>query len=324
MSVQALCEEILRRRTESLERRIEKYPRNNPIASDIGECCREMVLSILHWEERALPSPELKARFERGSLVEDTVLRELSSLGISVRVERQPFEIRDKKGRLVLRGKVDGFVKWETAEYPMEVKSLDPNVFRQVDSVEDFQRWIWASKYPRQIQAYLYANNLEEGFFLLDDCMGHWKLIPMGLDYAEMEKILQRCERAVEAVENYRSGVGDLTRFLPEYHKDPAVCRRCWAFGRVCTPPVDYHGLLMLTDPEFEESLNRRGELQASHKEYESLDKAIRERVKGKDGLVVGAWLIQGKEVTKTLKAQPATIETVTKYWLPKITKTGE
>jgi len=317
--VQLLCDEILRRRTESLERRIEKYPRNNPIASDIGECGREMVLSILHWEERGLPSPELKARFERGNLVEDTVLRELSSLGISVRVERQPFEIRDKKGRLVLRGKVDGFVKWEHAEYPMEVKSLDPNVFRQVDSVEDFQRWIWASKYPRQLQAYLYANNLEEGFFLLDDCLGHWKLIPVRLDFAEMEQILQRCERAVEAVENYRSGVGDLTRFLPEYHKDPAVCRRCWAFGRVCTPPAEYHGLVMADDPEFEHALDRRGELQAAHKEYEALEKAIKERVKGQDGIVVGAWLIQGKEIPR----KGYTVQE-TKYWQSKITKTGE
>ena len=319
MSVKDLCDEISRRRTEALERRIEKYPRNNPIASDIGECGREMVLSILHWEERGLPSPELKARFERGNLVEDTVLRELSALGISVRVERQPFTIRDKKSRLVLRGKVDGFVRWESAEYPMEVKSLDPNIFRQVDTVEDFQRWIWASKYPRQLQAYLYANNLEEGFFLLDDCMGHWKLIPVGLDFAEMEQILQRCEQAVESVENYRQGVGDLTRFLPGYHKDPAVCRRCWAFGRVCTPPADYHGLVMADDPEFEHALDRRGELQAAHKEYEALDKTIRERVKGQDGIVVGAWLIQGKEIPR----KGYTVQDM-KYWLPKITKTGE
>ena len=318
MSVKDLCDEISRRRTEALERRIEKYPRNNPIASDIGECGREMVLSILHWQDRALPSPDLKARFERGNLVEDTVLRELSSLGISVRVERPPFEIRDRNGRLILRGKVDGFVKWENAEYPMEVKSLDANVFRQVETVEDFQRWIWASKYPRQLQAYLYANNLEEGFFLLDDCMGHWKLIPVQLDFAEMEKILQRCERAVESVESIRAGTGEESA-LPEYHKDPAVCRRCWAFGRVCAPPADYHGLVMADDPEFEQALDRRGELQTAHKEYESLDKTIKERVKGKDGIVVGAWLIQGKEIPRK-----GYIVQDTKYWLAKITKTGE
>lgn len=316
--VQALCDEILRRRQESLERRIEKYPRTNPIASDIGDCCREMVLSILHWQDRDLPSAELKARFERGNLVEDTVMRELSSLGISVRVERQPFEIRDKKMRLILRGKVDGFVRWQDADYPMEVKSLDPNVFRQVESVEDFQRWTWASKYPRQLQAYLYANNLEEGFFLLDDCMGHWKLIPVKLDFAEMEQILQRCEQAVECVEAIRA-VPDEILLLPGYHKDPAVCRRCWAFGRVCTPPAEYHGLVMADDPEFEQALDRRGELQTAHKEYESLDKAIKERVKGQDGVVVGAWLIQGKEIPR----KGYTVQD-TKYWQTKITKTGE
>ena len=316
MSAADVCQAILKLREEELSRRISAYPRNNPIASDLGPCVREMVLSMISWKDRPLPSPELKARFERGSAIEDMVLRELSAMGVSVRVERHPFEVKDKQGRLILRGKIDGFVNWEGKDYPMEVKSLDPNVFRQVDTVEDFSRWTWASKYPRQIQSYLYANNLEEGFFLLDDCEGHWKLIPVSLDYAEMEKVLQQCEQAVESVENYRKGDGDLTRFLPEYHEDPAVCMKCWAYKRLCLPPADFHGLSLMTDPEFEGLLDRRGELEPAKKEYDKLDKIIKEKVKEKDGLLIGQWLIQGKFVKRDgyeVKAM--------EYWLPKITK---
>jgi hypothetical protein len=277
-----------------------------------------MVLAMLHWQERELPSPDLKARFERGNLVEDTVLRELSELGIKVRVERQPFEIRDKQGRLILRGKVDGFVSWQDAEYPMEVKSLDPNIFRQIETVEDFKRWIWASKYPRQIQAYLYANNLQDGFFLLDDCMGHWKLIPVTLDFEEMEKILQRCEKAVASVEMMKAYPGEES-MLPEYHKDPAVCRRCWAFGKLCIPPLEYHGLTMKEDPEFEEMLNQRGALAFIAKEYEALDRKVKARLKEQTGLIIGDWLIEGE-----WKHKKAYQVAESDYWQTKITKTGE
>jgi hypothetical protein len=309
VSAADVCQEILRRREEALSRSISAYPRTQPIASDLGPCTREMVLAITSWQSRPLPSVDLKARFNRGSAIEDMVLRELSDLGISVRVERLPFEVKDTVGRLILRGKIDGFVSWERKDYPMEVKSLDPNVFRQVDTVEDFNRWTWASKYPRQLQAYLYANNLEEGFFLLDDCEGHWKLLPVTLDYAEMEKVLRQCEQAVE---HRDAGT------FPEYHEDPAVCRKCWAFNRVCTPPADFHGLSMMTDPDFELLLDRRGELEPSKREFDKVDKIVKERVKDQDGLVVGQWLIQGKKghrdgytvnpvdfwVTKIIKAE--------------------
>jgi hypothetical protein len=286
MSAAELCQHIEKVREEALTNRISAYPRNNPIASDISSCTREMVLAMTNWQDRPLPSAELKARFERGSAIEDMVLRELSALGVSVRVERNPFEVKDAQGRLVLRGKIDGFVSWERKDYPMEIKSLDPNVYRQVDAVEDFERWTWARKYPRQLQAYLYANNLEEGFFLLDDCEGHWKLLPVRLDYAAMERILKQCEAAVA---HRDAGT------LPDYHPDPAECRRCWAYERICTPPASFHGLQIMADPEFETLLDRRGDLEEGKREYDRIDKLVKERVKEQDGLVVGKWLIQGK-----------------------------
>lgn len=309
MSAKAVCEMIAQRRQDALGRRISPYPRNNPIASDLGPCAREMVLAMTSWQERPLPSPDLKARFERGLLIEDTVVAELGALGLTVRVERSPFEIKDKRGRVILRGKLDGFVSFEDRDYPFECKSLDPLVYRRVQSAEDFGLFTWMKKYPRQIQSYLYANNLEEGFFLLDDCLGHWKLLPVALDYEAMEAILRQCE---EAVDHREAGT------LPDYHRDPAICRRCWAFGRLCTPPIEYQGLKLAEDPEMEERLNRRSELEKAHREYEALDKGIKESVRGQDGLLVGAWLIQGKEITRHNKAKDASTST---FWQSTFTR---
>ncbi|MDP3937579.1 MAG: hypothetical protein Q8R92_05520, partial [Deltaproteobacteria bacterium] len=296
MTAAELCAAITDRRQKALEARISPYPRNNPIASDLGPCGRETALAILHWKERPLFGADLKARFERGTTIEDLVVNELGALGFSVRVDRKPFEIKDKAGRVVLRGRLDGFVTHERQEYPFECKSLDPLVYRRIHTVEDFEAFTWAAKYPRQLQAYLYANNFEEGFFLLDDCMGHWKLLPVTLDLDATETILRQCEMAVDAVDRIRNGDPEESA-LPEYHRDPTVCRRCWAFGRLCAPPAEYHGLTLVEDGELEARLDRRAELEAPHREYEALDKMAKEAVKERDGLLVGGWLVQGKLV---------------------------
>ena len=314
MSVADLCAEIEERRQAALEQRTDRYPRSQPIASDLSDCTRETVLGILHWQDRPLPDAWLKARFERGNLIENAALRELADLGYTVRTERTPFEVRDTTGRLVLRGKVDGFLHRHLVkrDYPLEIKSLDPNVFRQITTAEDFQRYTFTAKWVRQLQAYLYANNEEEGFFLLDDCLGHWRLIPVMLDYAATERIIRQCE---EAVAHVAAGT------LPDYHRDPAVCRKCWAFGRVCDPPIESQGLTILNSEELEVKLERRAQLESARREYEDLDGEIKDTVKGKDGLIVGRFLIQGKEIIRKLKAQEAREIVI---WQTKITMVSD
>lgn len=302
-AIERMIELILERRQSALRSRIEAYPRSNPVASDIGACEREMVLAMTHWQERPIVGPDLKARFERGNLLENAVIRELEDMGFTVRVDRKSFEIKDRKGRVILRGKLDGFIEHTRAKrgeqryFPFEVKSLDPNIFRTIQTVEDFRRYPFTAKYERQLQSYLLSENLECGFFLLDDCLGHWKLIAVQLDYELAEDILRRCEQAVE---HRDAGT------LPDYIRDSAVCNRCWAFGRACIPPMDYLGLQTIDDEELAGKLDRRAELREVHLEYERIDKEVKEVLKNKTNLVVGNWLIGGKTIKhKGKKAQP-------------------
>ena len=105
------------------------WPRRNPIASDIGPCGRETALSILHWQERPAPSPELKARFEMGNECEARVMRQLSLMGFQVVEQQGPFELRDKAGRVILSGKIDGKIRFRGERIPFDVKSSDPRAF---------------------------------------------------------------------------------------------------------------------------------------------------------------------------------------------------
>jgi len=291
MTVEDVCKEIVTRREAAVSRRIEAYPRNNPVASDLGPCAREMTLAMTHWQVKPPLSVELKERFDRGNAIEDLVLNELATLGIRVRVDRKAFEIKDTKGRVVLRGRLDGFAEFDRQQFPMEVKSVDANVFRRIETAADFDRFPWARKWPRQLQSYCYAENFEAGFFLLDDCMGHWKLVPVYLDFEEMEQILRRCEAAVE---HRDAGT------LPDFIDDVGACNRCWARGRVCFPPrLGADGLRVLDDAELEALLVRREALREAAHEYEGVDKAVKAAVKGRTDLLVGDFLVTGKEITR-------------------------
>jgi len=311
-TVEELCQELQEKRLETLKDNLGPWPKNNPTASDISDCPRETVYGMTHWKERPGFDPEVRARLDRGSAIEKLVKAELSTLGYTVKEDRFPFEIRDKKGRLICRGIVDGFISRESRkkDFPFEVKSLNPNVYNQINVQEDFDRYIFFRKYPRQLQTYMFANNYDQGFWILDDCMGHQKFIPCRLDYDRMEAILQHLEAAVDHREK---------RTLPDYHKDPAVCFKCWAFKRICTPPFFRdEGMKVFDDPELEAKLDDLDACKVPAAEHARLKKELLPLFMNKKDYVIGKWLVLGEEKKRNMKAQPAKEAEETKYWQTK------
>lgn len=157
---------------------------------------------------------------------------------------------------------------------------------------------------------YLLANNLEEGFWILDDCMGHWKLIPCRLDYERAEKTLKHVESAVDHLAQ---------NTLPAFHGDPTVCFKCWAFKRVCMPPFAAgEGMQVFDDPEFVEKLKRHQELDPAASEYDRLDREIKDflkkAMKPEQIFLIGDYLIKAEEKSRSYKAQPAKEAFTQKY----------
>ena len=297
------------------------WPKNQPTASDLSACARETSLAILHWQERPGFTPEVLGRLEAGRDAEPRILPKLTAYGFEVVEQQRQFELKGKSGAVILRGRIDGLMAWQGQRIPFDLKTISPMIYPRMNTVEDLLAHPFFSKWPRQLWAYEYLTNSETGFLLLEDLQGHWKMIDIPMDWGRMETILQQCDDAVEAVEAVqRHGTAE-AEALPPFASDPATCRRCWAFGRLCTPPLEYQGLTVADDPEMEAKLARRAELEGPAKEHETLDKEIKERVKGKDGLVIGPWLIQGKEITRNMKATEA--KSVT-FWQAKITRVSE
>ena len=329
--VQELKNEILSRREARLKRDCSPYPRNNPTASGLSECARDMVLSILFWQQVPAFEPYVKARLEEGSRQENYVLQELIGLGFVITENNPPpFELFGKNKQLIMRGRIDGKIEWKGKKLPFEIKSLDPNVFEGINTIEDFYSKFWMKRYVLQMMSYLFANNEQDGLFIIVDMKGHWKVIEITLDMGIMEGILQLCERVVDSVAKCRdianANVGRelqaIEKALPPFHNDLSVCRRCKINKILCFPPMDFGpGAQIVDDIELEGNLARRTELADLVKEFDIIDKQIKERFKNIPLAVCGNYQITGEAKTRQMKAQPAKEAYMTTYWQTRVDK---
>lgn len=311
--------DIKTRRDQQLSSNGGKWPRNNPVASDISRCTRETALGVLHWEDRPTFGIDMLARFEAGKEQENIAYAKMLRLGIEITEQQRLFELKDKKGRLLLRGKIDGKMDCGgRIGVPFDLKTMHPNMFDRFDTVEDLLDHQFFGKYPKQLMAYEYMNNIDTGFLWIDNMLGKWKFIEVPMDWNRMENILKQLETAVEAIDAIKNGA-DEAATLPPFHYDPSYCLRCWAFKRVCTPPFfDGEGMRMINDPEFADKITRRAELDPMATEYDKLDKEVKETLKAamkpRDNWIIGDWLISASEKERRMKAQPAKEAHTSKY----------
>jgi hypothetical protein len=166
----------------------------------------------------------------------------------------------------------------------------------------------WIRKYPAQLLLYALMNNAEAGKMIFinkgtgETCEKLFILDGPMLEYAE--SILKK----LEAV-NAHVGLGTCPDavFIDD-------CKGCPFAKTACFVGMDYGpGIDILQDPDLEAKLDRRGELELAAKEFEALDKELKDGFKAKPGAVVGSWMIESKvyettsyEIPKEIKSQYA------------------
>jgi len=286
-----LIDKIITKRKSRLESQRKIYPRNQFIASDIVGCDRYMVYSVLNWQDRQVFDSAVLARLEEGNRHEKQIIAELLTDGFEVIEGQKPFEIKNRAGEIICRGKIDGIIKYGENKYPFEIKTMNQNVFNSVTSLDDFTKKEYLRKYIRQIQLYLYGNNIEEGVFILDNLAGQWKIFPVTLDYGECEAILQRLERCWEAVKN--------KKYPDPISYDENICGNC-PFATTCLRDIPAENRLdFSTDEDLPVLLERYGELKPLAKEFEQVDEAIKSKFaivdKTEDVIVGDNWRISIK-----------------------------
>lgn len=130
---------------------------NSVWASECGhDCMRYLVYQQCDWDKAKPVEDRLLFVFNEGNLQEDQLLLELQKAGIKVK----DLQIHISIAEANITGKLDCVVMEEDsngqlAYLPCEIKSMSPNVFDAVNTVEDFSKYSWTRKYYAQIQCYL-------------------------------------------------------------------------------------------------------------------------------------------------------------------------
>jgi hypothetical protein len=299
-TVADLAAEILARheRLSLDEQRI--TPQYVPRASNLGDCDRELLYQLTHWQHRPPFDPYLQQLFERGHWIERHVRDRLNRMGIDVIGAQQTCEVKDRDGTLLATAHIDGKVSWHGIEPVLEVKGLNQFSWNGLDSIESFKASPLGRKYRRQILTYMYATNEPFGLILIDDKSGHWKLIPVHLEdhLAECELILARLRRVIDAKKN-----GAEIGFID----NPALCKRCWAhLAGICQPPMDFSkgGVHLIDDPELEELFGVIERTQSQGKAYESSVADVKEhfRARGQGEYMVGEWLVTTRQLKNGIR----------------------
>jgi len=309
------------------EKRIKAWPHPNNRASEAGHpCVRFLVLSRLEPDKKVLHDVNLQRIFDLGNVFEKAVFQELQEAGVNVVEQQRPFEWK----KFQLTGHIDGKIQVGITIgdklIPIEIKSCSPNSFTEVEGKKPIDlinsRKSWLRKYPAQILLYMLMDGSEAGIIIFKNKLNgkyyqmNFQLDDTALEYTE--SILKK----LEVVNDYVA-----RREIPPL--EPCdECARCGFEKTICFPGKDYGaGYDFSTDPEIEKKLLRWEELQPLAKEYEELEKEIKEKFKGKTA-VVGDFIIESKELVRKTYEIPDEVkkafEKQMTYWVTKIKRLGE
>lgn len=286
---------------------IKQYPVHVNRASSLGHpCTRFLVFDRTRWAEKTLHGPGLQMIFDLGNDIEDRVLRDLKDAGVAVVEQQRPFSWSEYK----ISGHIDAKVLIDGGVYPIEIKSMSPFAFDKVNSVDDMKasKYHYMRSYPAQMTLYLLMGNKEVGYFILKNKVnGRMKEVRMDLDYSLGESLLQKAS----AINAHVAGgtVPDPIEW------DDNTCSEC-GYLHICTPDRIGKEIEVVDDVELEDMLSRRDALLAVHKEYEAIDKELKEVVKEREKILCGNYLITGKwQERGEYTVKP------TRFWVTKVAK---
>lgn len=281
-------------------------------ASAFRECTRRMVLEMVEGDKQPTFDAEAKARMDRGEDRERDILLQAARVGqicdppFQVIGQQQRFELKDRKGRVVIVGKTDARLQFAKGlNAPAEVKCWQ--LADRIERFEDLLNSPWTKSGAYQLLSYLYGSGEPVGFLLLDR-PGLPNPIEVHLEkhLDLMEAFLQKAEIAMDCKE-----LGT----LPDFCGDAEECGRCWCYGGVCNPPIAHAGAAVFTDPQVEADLVRAIELKPLAGEYEKLWDRVKKVFRGVPQAICGSVVIEGKYQSMTRYDYPAEVETQIEAW---------
>ena len=264
------------------------YPVRSNWASQVGHpCIRSLVYNRLNWKEKAQPGVGLMLIWREGRRQEVNVLQDMTEAGVTVIRQQEPFEW----AKYLISGRIDGMIKDNGSEIPLEIKTTSPFAFDKLNTDTDMYegRWYYRN-YLAQMTVYLLMTEKEQGLFVLKNkSSGRIKQIPYDLVYEFGEQLVKKIEKVNECVE--------MKKYPDRMDYDEDICNDCFFF-HLCLPDQLREGAEIIDSQELEELLDRRAELKIPARELVATEKLIKNILgKGREKLICGDWVISGKSI---------------------------
>jgi len=268
----------------------------------LGGCLRRGVYERTNWGDKRMWDVSSILIFEEGDRQELAVFRDLQDAGFPIIEQQTPYEWKTPDGKILATGHIDGKIMCENDDgqpvaVPVEIKSMHPNIFGGVYTLEDFEKKPWTRAYLAQMTLYMLMNNIDIGLFVLKNkSSGKLKQILVPLDY----ELGEACIKAAEMINKHVE-----TKTLPERCNDRDICKEC-QFNHICLPDINFGQEIEIgDDPSFESKVEEYLEIKDIGAKAKNLwDKVIRPKmaVTAKDGnlnLLLGKYHLTGKTNSK-------------------------
>jgi len=265
------------------------------------DCKRRLILLRLCPEKAEPMDMDAKRRLEEGIRQEKLMREEMVQAGFELRPAKRMID-----EKLQLTGEVEDMLNVNGDTYPLDFKSASTYMFKQISKANSALElansdFIWVRHYPVQMLMYddLYQHECGLLFFK-DKDRGYKHIVPVPVDKTFTKQVFSGLEEVNEYVEKRRAP-------KPVYVD---ACKWCEFCSTVCFKEGQpaKESLPRLTDAELELKLMRKEEIKAIAKEHDSLDKEIKEQLRGFNGFV-GDFQITSKEYEASIFNVPDDIK---------------
>ncbi len=306
--------ELRDRWLKHLESRIHTSPWLSTRASGLGDPCERRIFYHRVEGHREKPhKPELQAIFDLGKHLEVYAVRKLEAMGYEVVQRGKDWADPD----LDMTGHVDALLTREgwPLDVVTEIKGLNEFTAGTIETIEDIRDHssAWVRKYFTQLQTYLFMEKKPFGLFaLLGKSSGNFTFVDCPRDDAFIaEHVVAKAKRIRQAV--FTGEPPPRTLFTTE-------CERC-GFRHFCSPDIVYgEAPVVLADPpkELVALLERRAEIEDLGREFNRVDKRVKEMLPDAPRVIVGEFEVDARRQERAgYSVKPAV------SWVRKITRLG-
>lgn len=278
--------------------------------SELGHPCTRYLYYATHEGEKAeRPSDLLLGIFATGTMLEPILVRRIDEAGHLAdppfRLSRQQSPVTGRGGleHWPVSGTCDAVIEMERGgvwfgEAVCDIKTVDRGFYGR-STVDELCNNMISHKWVIQLEAYAAGMGLDKCCLIM--CLKQnlgWEIRPVWWlrDDHRLGQALSRASRAFHAVDP------------PTGINRRGVCERC-KFLAICNPALESEDNVY-DDPDLEDLLDRRAELEESGKELRQIDKQLKDMVPSRPSVIVGNWHLKRRFVERKAYSVGAT-----SYW---------